>query len=52
MRIKYIKHQIDHSITYKTICRCYTTIYIYYMYIVVTDTVYLMTDEPASSVRH
>ena len=41
-----IKHQIDNSIEYNAICRCYTTVYIYYMFIVFTEATYLMTDEP------
>ena len=27
-------------------CSCYTTVYIYYMFIVFTEATYLMTDEP------
>ena len=45
--IKYqIKHQIDNSIEYNTIFSCYTTVYIYYMFIMFTEATYLMTDEP------
>ena len=40
-----IKHQIDNSIEYNTIVSCYTTVYIYYMFIVFTEATYLMTDE-------
>ena len=42
----FIKHQIDNSIEYNTIFSCYTTVYIYYMFIVFTEATYLMTDEP------
>ena len=46
MLLTVIKHQIDNSIEYNTMFSCYTTVYIYYMFIVFTEATYLMTDEP------
>ena len=32
-------------------CSCYTTVYIYYMFIVFTEATYLMIDEPSMCAR-